>query len=83
MTAVGVCAAFHTAARVDAAPFSAVGVGVMLPILLRLVYVRSFILLLGWMLPLLMRLVWTLQGGDTEHSLAGLPIMLVIGDYSL
>ena len=55
----------------------------MLPILLRLVYVRSFILLLGWMLPLLMRLVWTLQGGDTEHSLAGLPIMLVIGDYSL
>ena len=34
-TAVG--AALHTAARVHAAPFSAVGVGVMLPILLLLV----------------------------------------------
>ena len=30
-TAVGVCAALHTAARVDVAPFSAVSVGVMLP----------------------------------------------------
>ena len=29
---IGVCAAIHTAARVDAVPFSAVGVSVMLPI---------------------------------------------------
>ena len=31
-TAVGICAAFHTAARVDAAPFAAVGVDVSLPL---------------------------------------------------
>ena len=48
---VGVCAALDTAARVYAAPFFAVGSGVMLPILLRLAFVLSFILLLGWMLP--------------------------------
>ena len=46
-TSFGVCAAFHTAARVDAAPFSTVDVGVMLPHLLRLMHVLSFILLLG------------------------------------
>ena len=50
-SAVGVGAAFHTTARVDAAPFSAVGVAVMLPILLLLVL--SFTLLLEYMLPLL------------------------------
>ena len=53
------CAVLHTAATVYAAPFSAVGAGVMLPLLLRLAYVLPFILLLGWMLPLSMRLVWT------------------------
>ena len=47
LTAVG--AAFHTTARVNAAPFSAVGVGVMLPILLLLVL--PFTLLRGYMLP--------------------------------
>ena len=36
-----------TDARVYAAPFSALGVGVMLPILLRLAYVLPFTLLLG------------------------------------
>ena len=50
--AAGVFAAFHTADRVDAALFSAVSVGVMLPILLRLTYVLPFALLLGYMLPL-------------------------------
>ena len=55
-------AALHTDAGVDAAPFSAVGAGVMLPIFLRLAFVLSFVLLLliGWMLPFLMQLVWTL-----------------------
>ena len=44
-TAVG--AALHTAARVDAAPFAAVGVRVMLPILQRFAYVLPFTPLLG------------------------------------
>ena len=51
----GVCTAFHTDVgtalhttfRLDAAPFSAVGVGVMLPILLRLAYVLPCAPLLG------------------------------------
>ena len=47
----GVCNALHTAARVDAAPFSAVRVGVMLPVLLLLV------MLLGYMLTLSQQLV--------------------------
>ena len=55
-TAVG--DALYTAARVHAASSSAIGVGDMLPILLRLVL--PFTLLLGWMLPFLMRLVSTL-----------------------
>ena len=50
---LGVCAVVDTAARVDAAHFVAVGVGVMLPILLWLTMVQSFMLLLGWMLPFL------------------------------
>ena len=53
--AVGVGTAFHPPARVNAAPFSAVGIGVMLPILLLLVL--PFTLLLGYMLPLFLRLV--------------------------
>ena len=52
-TAVG--AALHTAARVHAVPFSAVGVGVMLPISLLLVL--PFTLVLGDMLPPFLRLV--------------------------
>ena len=55
-TAVG--DALYTAARVHAASSSAIGVGDMLPILLRLVL--PFTLLLGWMLPFFMRLVSTL-----------------------
>ena len=45
--AVGVCAVLCTPARVDAAPFSVVGIVVMLPFLLLLVYALSFIPLLG------------------------------------
>ena len=57
-TAVG--SALHAAAGVVAAPFSAVGVGVVLPVLLRLAFVLSFtLLLIGWVPPFLMRLVWT------------------------
>ena len=48
-------AVLHTAARVNAAPFSAVGVGVVLPTLLLLVL--PFTLQLGYMLPLFLRLV--------------------------
>ena len=57
-TVVG--SARHTAAGVVAAPFSAVGVDVVLPVLLRLAFVLSFtLLLIGWVLLFLMRLVWT------------------------
>ena len=49
-TAVG--AALPITSRVYAASFSAVSVGVLLPILLRLAFVLSCTLLLGWMLPL-------------------------------
>ena len=47
LSAVGVCAALHTPARVDGAAFSAVGVGLMPPLSLGLAYVLSFSLLLG------------------------------------
>ena len=46
-TAVGICAVLHTSNRVDAAPSYAVGVGILLPSLLRLAYVLSFTLLIG------------------------------------
>ena len=66
-TAVG--AALHTAARVDAAPFAAVGVRVMLPILQRFAYVLPFTPLEaapffavggGVMLPVSLRLTYVL-----------------------
>ena len=53
-TAVRVDAASFFRLLVDAAPFSAVGVGVMLPLLLLLVL--PFALLLGYMQPLLLQL---------------------------
>ena len=56
-TAVDVCVALHTAARVDAAPFTAVRVGATLPFFYLLLVDAAFILSLGWMLPLIMRLV--------------------------
>ena len=52
---IAVAAAFYTTARVNAARFAAVGVGVMLPILLLLL--PPFTLRLGLMLPVFRPLV--------------------------